>query len=162
MTSDQRSAEEIDAQVETIMAASRVLVAVSAESLAATEDVVTPQQIRALVAIASHGTLSAATLADALDVHASSATRLCDRLVAADLLDRREDPTDRRYLVLELTRKGRQLLATIMRRRRRAIKEILSRIPEGERAAVSDAFERFAAAGGEASARDLWALGWQS
>ncbi|HEU5267939.1 MAG TPA: MarR family winged helix-turn-helix transcriptional regulator [Jatrophihabitans sp.] len=162
MPSERSRVERIDTQVEAIMTASRVLMAVSAESLAAADETVTPQQVRALVAIASQGTMTATGFAAALGVHASSATRMCDRLVAVGLLDRRDDPADRRYLMLDLTERGRAVVAAIMRQRRTIIKQILTRIPEGERPAVTAAFQRFAAAGGEAAARDLWLLGWQT
>ena len=66
-----------------VLAATRVLVAVSAQSIQSVEDVVTLTQLRALVTIASHDSLNLAGLANALDVHPSSATRVCDRLVAA-------------------------------------------------------------------------------
>ena len=56
------------------------------------EDTVTLTQFRALVIIASRGPLHLAALADAMGVHPSNATRACDRLVAAGLLDRAGQP----------------------------------------------------------------------
>jgi DNA-binding MarR family transcriptional regulator len=160
--SEHSRVDRIDTQVEAIMRASRVLMAVTAESLATADETLTPQQVRALVAIASRGTMTATGFAAALGVHASSATRMCDRLVAIGLLDRRDDPADRRYLLLDLTERGQRVVAAIMQQRRTTIRGILTRIPESERCAVTAAFQRFAAAGGEAAARDLWMLGWQT
>jgi DNA-binding MarR family transcriptional regulator len=162
VTSSRQPTDRIDGQVESVVSASRVLVAVSAQSLARVDDTVTAPQLRALVAVASHGTMTAIALAEALGVHASSATRICDRLVTAGLLDRRDDPSDRRFLLIGLTKKGQTLVGSIMRRRRAAIRRILSRIPADERAGIVTAFERFAAAGGESPASDLWSMGWQS
>jgi DNA-binding MarR family transcriptional regulator len=152
-----------DDQVEAVLSASRVLVAVSAASVAAVDDTVTLPQLRALIAVASRGTMNSAALAEALGVHASSVTRICDRLVGAGLLDRREDPVDRRHLQLDLTTTGRQLVDAIMRRRRASIKGILSNIPAADREAMASTFERFAAAaGGEPRHSDLWTMGWQT
>jgi len=149
-------------QVDAVLAASRLLVAVSAASIAAVDDTVTLPQLRALTAIASRGTMNSAALADALGVHASSATRICDRLVGAGLLARRDDPADRRHLQLYLTTTGRQLVGTITRRRRASIARILSNVPAADREAMAATFEQFAAAGGEPRPSDLWTMGWQT
>ncbi|MBA2555595.1 MAG: MarR family transcriptional regulator, partial [Geodermatophilaceae bacterium] len=89
-----------DAQVDAVMAASRVLVAVSAQSMDGVDEVVSPIQMRTLVILAGRGAMRAAELAEALGVHPSNATRACDKLVAAGLLDRRENPQNRRTLIL--------------------------------------------------------------
>ena len=145
-----------------VLAATRVLVAVSAQSIQSVEDVVTLTQLRALVTIASHDGLNLAGLANALDVHPSSATRVCDRLVAAGLLDRRDAVDDRRHLNLALTTKGRRLVDTVMDDRRDKIEAIMRRIPQRRRRDVVEAFGVFAAAAHEFDPSDLWALGWQS
>ena len=104
-----------DNEVDAVLAASRVLVGVAARSLAPVEDTVTLTQFRALVIIASRGPLHLAALADAMGVHPSNATRTCDRLVATGLADRRDNPADRRHLLLTLTAAGRDLVDGVMR-----------------------------------------------
>ena len=153
---------QLEQQAEAVVVASRVLVAVSAESIAAVEDTVTMTQLRALVVIASHQSMNVADLAQALAVHASSATRVVDRLLAAGLVSRRDNPADRRHLVLEITPGGRRLLRTVMRRRQSAIKAILTRMPPEERPGVAAAFRRFAEAGGEIAPAQLWRMAWTS
>jgi len=74
------------------MVAARVLVAVSAQSVARVEGQVTLPQLRVLVMIASRGTQNVTSVAQGLGVHASNATRTCDKLVEAVLIHRREDP----------------------------------------------------------------------
>ena len=69
--------------VEATMLATRALVAISARSLAAVDDVVTTPQLRVLVMIASRGQLNLGAVARGLGVHPSNATRACDRLVGA-------------------------------------------------------------------------------
>src|SRR5690348_7735059 len=96
--------------VRATMLAARALVAISAQSLAAVDDIVTAPQLRVLVMVASRGPLNLAAVARGLGVHPSNATRACDRLVSAGLLDRRDDPDDRRNLLLQLTEEGRRLV----------------------------------------------------
>jgi len=142
------------------MAASRVLVGVSAQSIAAVEDSLTVVQFRALVIVASRGPIHLTALADAMRVHPSNATRTCDRLVADGLLDRRDNPNDRRHLALTLTAAGRRILDAVMERRRTAIADILRRMPAADRHHLAEVLTQFAAAGGEPSDHQLWSLGW--
>ncbi|HXV92063.1 MAG TPA: MarR family transcriptional regulator [Pseudonocardia sp.] len=147
-------------EVEAVMAAARLLVAMSARSIAEVDDLVTLPQLRVLVMVASRGPLNLGAVARGLGVHPSNATRACDRLVAAGLLDRREDPTDRRNLLLEPTRQGRSLVDRVMGHRRAAISAVLDRMPDAQRRALVPALAAFAAAGGEVPGPDVWALGW--
>lgn len=151
--------EPVD-DVDAVMLAARVLVGVSARSVAMVEEVVTLPQLRLLVMVESRGPLNLATVADGLGIHPSNATRACDRLVLAGLLDRRDNPADRRNLLLELTPAGRELVARVMAHRRSAIAEILDRMPPDRRRALSKVLHSFASAAGELPHRDVWALGW--
>jgi DNA-binding MarR family transcriptional regulator len=142
---DDQSQQQIDA----VMRASRVLVAVVARSLAEVEDVVTLPQFRVLVMIAGHGPQNLGSVAAALGVHPSNATRLCERLVVAGLVDRADDPQDRRFLRLVLTDEGHRLVETVMQHRRTAIAQVMARMSPSRRRAVSAALEAFATAAGE-------------
>jgi DNA-binding MarR family transcriptional regulator len=146
--------------VEATMLAARALVAISAESVAAVDDVVTPPQLRVLVMIASRGPLNLGAVARGLGVHPSNATRTCDRMVTAGLLDRRDDPADRRNLLLQLTDQGRSLVDGVMDRRRVAIAEVLDRMPALQRTALIPVLTSFAEAAGEVEDQFLWELGW--
>lgn len=142
------------------MLAARVLVAVSAQSVAAVEDVVTLPQLRVLVMVASRGTLNLGAVAAGLGVHPSNATRTVERLVVAGLLNRRDDPADRRNLLLELTSAGRGLVDRVLNDRRAAIAGILERMPADRRRALVPVLRSAAAAGGEVPDDAVWALGW--
>jgi DNA-binding MarR family transcriptional regulator len=158
---DVREARRVWAdEVEATMLAARALVAISAQSVAAVEDLVTPPQLRVLVMIASRGALNLGAVARGLGVHPSNATRACDRLVAAGLLDRRDDPADRRNLQLQLTENGRHLVDKVMDRRRHAIAEVLERMPALQRTALVPVLTTFAEAAGEIDDEHLWSLGW--
>jgi DNA-binding MarR family transcriptional regulator len=123
------TASDATDDVDAVMLAARVLLGVSARSMGAVEDVVTPPQLRLLVMVASRGPLNLAAVAEGMGVHPSNATRACDRLVVAGLLDRRDNPADRRNLLLELTPAGHELVKRVMDQRRAAIAEILDRMP---------------------------------
>jgi DNA-binding MarR family transcriptional regulator len=146
--------------VEAVMAAARVLVALSAQSVAAVEDRVTLPQLRVLVIVASRTAPNLGAIANGLGVHPSNATRAVDRLVSAGLLDRSDDPTDRRNLLLKLTGKGQALVDHVMDRRRTAIAAILERMPPSRRRSLVPAMRAFAEAGGENLDDAAWSLGW--
>lgn len=149
-------AQEVDA----VMVATRVLVAVSAQSVASVEDQITLPQLRVLVMVASRGTQNVTSVAQALGVHASNATRTCDKLVEAGLIRRSEDPADRRHLLLQLTQAGLELVHTVTEHRRAAIEIILARMPAHGRRDLVPALRAFAEAAGEISPSRAWALGW--
>ena len=121
-TTDDQGRQQIDA----VMRATRVLVSVVARSLAEVEDVVTLPQFRVLVMIASDGPQNLGSVAAALGVHPSNATRLCERLVVAGLVDRGDDPQDRRFLRLVLTDEGHRLVERVMQHRRTAIEGVMA------------------------------------
>ena len=96
-------ADGVDGVTEALLRASRALVAVAARSLAAVDSDVTLPQYRAMVVLRTEGPQNLGQLADALGIHSSSATRLCDRLVAKGQIDRQTGPSDRREVTLALT-----------------------------------------------------------
>ncbi|MDQ0800127.1 DNA-binding MarR family transcriptional regulator [Arthrobacter sp. SLBN-112] len=147
-------------EVDAVLAAADVLLRVVAGSVAEVEDIVNTPQLRVLVRIHSRGPQNLGGVAAELGVHASNATRICDRLVAAGLIERREDPADRRYVVLELTGKGDDLVNTVLEHRRQAIAGVISRMPAGRRPALAAAMEAFAAAaGGQGTSDGRFTLG---
>lgn len=152
------SSEEVDA----VLRACRVLVAISARSIAVAEEVVDLTQFRALVVVGSYDVASLGQLATAARLSLSTASRLCDRLVAAGLLNRADDPANRRQLALTLTGAGKRVVGQVMENRRRAVEPILHKLPRERRAALVAALEDFVTASGEPAARELWALGWKS
>lgn len=141
-------------EVEAVMGAADTLLRVVARSVAEVEDVVNTPQLRVLVLIHTRGPQNPGGVAAELGVHASNATRVCDRLVAAELLERREDPADRRYVRLELSAKGQTLVNSVLEHRRHAIADVISRMPAGRRPALAAALEAFAAAAGNRGTSD--------
>jgi DNA-binding MarR family transcriptional regulator len=137
------------AVVDAVLRASRVLVAVAARSLAGSDQDVTLPQYRALVVLASRGPQRPSLLAEALAVHPSTVTRLCDRLVAKRLVQRRESATNRREVSVTLTAKGRRLVDAVTARRRVEIATIVDRIPAAKRATMVRALHALGDAAGE-------------
>ncbi|HYZ38458.1 MAG TPA: MarR family transcriptional regulator [Pseudonocardiaceae bacterium] len=149
-------------QIEAVVLATRVLVAVTGQSLASLEGQVTLPQLRVLVMIASRGPQNLTAVAQGLGVHASNATRLCDKLVGAALLQRIEDPADRRNLVLRLTAAGDQLVRDMTDQRRAAIAQVLANMPAELREDLVPVLRGFAHAAGEITEQQVWALGWST
>ncbi len=145
--------------IDAVLSASRALVAVAARSLASCETEITLPQYRALVVLSARGPQRVADLAEALDVLPSTATRMCDRLVAKQLLRRTRSPQDRRSVKVAVTADGRQLVDRISETRRRELQRILSQLPPAGRPAVVEALRAFSRAAGEVPEQD-WALGW--
>ncbi len=160
----QRPGSQHDEEADALLAACRVLVAISARSIAAVEAVANVLQVRGLVVIASRGAVSLGELAGAMNIHLTRASRLCDRLVLKGLISRTDDPDNRRQLTLTLTPSGERLVDTVVASRRKAIGPILSRLTKQmskqRRTEFVSILQEFAAAAGEPSHSDLWALGW--
>lgn len=126
-----------------LMRASRVISGVIAESIANVEDEVTLPQLRTLVLVATRPGISATDVAQALDVHASNATRLIDRLVQGGYLHRSDSAADRRRLQLALTSAGSDLVEEVMEHRRRCYERILRRMTAADRRRLAAALESF-------------------
>jgi DNA-binding MarR family transcriptional regulator len=145
---------------DSVLTASRVLVAVAARSLAEHEAEVSVQQYRALVVLASRGPQRPIDLAEALGVDPSTATRLCDRLARKHLISRRRQGDDRREVRLDLSELGRTLVGSVTERRREEIRVILAAVPRPERGGLVQAFRTFARAAGEVP-DDQWPRSWE-
>lgn len=153
-----------DAQdlVTAVLTASRVLLGVAVRSLADVEDTVTIPQFRTLVVLEAHGRMNLNRLAGLLDVTPSTALRMIDRLLAAELVTRRDNPDNRREVLLELTDAGRSIVERVTAKRRAEIARIVADMPAGQRAELTAALRAFAEAADEPEpASELSAsLGW--
>lgn len=143
---------DIDAVSDAVLTASRLLVAVSARSIAAVDDTITLPQFRLLVILQSRGRQKAVDLADALGVNPSTATRAVDRLLTAGLVDRRPNPQSRRETHISLTPSGERIVREVTARRREEIARIVERMPPTHRRGMVRALSAFSKAGGEPSA----------
>ncbi|GAA1535681.1 hypothetical protein GCM10009678_17660 [Actinomadura kijaniata] len=109
--------------------AGRTFIAVWCRSQDRVAGHVPPTQLRTLEVIAARPHLGMRDLAAHLGMIPSSASRLCDRLVAAGLLVREPSDVDRRQVVLRATPEGEELLRDLARQRRRDLEAVLDRMP---------------------------------
>ncbi|MFI5611890.1 MarR family winged helix-turn-helix transcriptional regulator [Amycolatopsis sp. NPDC051903] len=149
-----------DAITDAVLTASRLLVAVSARSLAAAGDLITLPQFRVLVILHSRGTLNQAALAELVGVTPSTTSRMVDRLVAVGMVVRQDSPSSRREIVVELTGEGERVVRLVTERRRREIARIVAKMPEDARHGLVEALTAFAEAGGEPPAKDSIDAAW--
>jgi DNA-binding MarR family transcriptional regulator len=106
-------------------------------------------QLNALLAVEQDEGVNLRGLAGRLDMILSSASRLCDRLVAAGLVERVPGRSDRREIALYLTPSSRQLLHELRDRRRTMLGAVLLRMSPPGRAALIHGLTEFAAAARE-------------
>jgi DNA-binding MarR family transcriptional regulator len=148
-----------DQLVDAVLAASRVLVAVAARSLAEVGEEVTLTQYRSLVVLASRGPQGMAALAEAVGVTSPTASRMCERLVRKGLVTRRADRRDRRQVRIALSPAGRRLVEGVTTRRRAEIEQLVASIPVETRAGVVAALGSLSATAGEVP-EQAWSTGW--
>lgn len=141
-------ADDVEAVTDALLTTSRALVAVAARSLAGVD--VTLPQFRALVVLTRPTAVTVGDLAEALDVHPSTATRLCDRLERKRLIRRRPGvATDRRETTVVLTSAGRRLVTRVTDRRRRDLTAIAADMTGEDRKGAIRGLTAFARAAGE-------------
>jgi DNA-binding MarR family transcriptional regulator len=111
--------------VDDLLALTRLLVALTARTLADLDTDLTSPQYRMLVVLAAHGAVRTAALAAELRLHPSTVTRTCDRLARRGLIHRQHGEQDRRAVWLSLTESGRDLVGDVMRRRAREVRRLV-------------------------------------
>ena len=144
--------DSVDLITDALLTASRLLVAISARSIAHVDETITIPQFRTLVILSNQGPMNLATLAGLLDVQPSATGRMVDRLVGAGLIDRLPHPTSRRELLAALTKRGREVVRRVTAHRRDEIARIVEAMPPAERRGLVRALTAFTAAGGEPAA----------
>lgn len=153
MTVDDADVDEsVDGLADSLLVASRLLVAISARSIALVDETITFPQFRTLMILFNEGPINLATLAQLLGVQPSTTGRMVDRLVDAGLIDRRAHPRSRRELVVELTGHGKAVVRQVTARRRAEIAEVVRKMPARERRGLVRALNAFTAAGEEPTA----------
>lgn len=89
---------------------------------------ITLQQIRAFAFVYAHGQTPMKRLADALGIRPNVATGIVQRLVDRGLIERRENPDDRRVRLLSVTDQGDALIddlaAIILAKTREALERL--------------------------------------
>jgi DNA-binding MarR family transcriptional regulator len=99
------------------------------------------QQYNVLRIIHTSGPVPQAQIARRLLVSAPVITRLASGLVEAGLVERGQDPSDRRAVRLQLTVRGRRQAAAMRRDLLTAARELIEPLPDERRAAVTAALD---------------------
>jgi len=92
----------------------------------------TLSQLRILMLLARHGSVSGGELAGLVGVGAAALTGMIDRLVVQDLVARTEDPHDRRVRRIGLTRAGKEIIGSIFNAGEAKMRTVLSRLSAEE------------------------------
>ncbi|NUR06049.1 MAG: MarR family transcriptional regulator [Nocardioidaceae bacterium] len=149
-----RTPSAVEVDLAPVMAASRLITAAVVQSLSAVNRSVTVPQLRVLVMLATHGRLHLTAVATGLGVNASNASRTCDQLVAAGLVDKQVDPHDRRRASLALTQRGRSLVADVMAHRERLLAAVVAEMPPAGQRRLVAALQEFTLAATAMAAED--------
>ncbi|MBM2827099.1 MAG: transcriptional regulator, MarR family [Dehalococcoidia bacterium] len=86
---------------------------------------ITLPQLRILFRVRNNPMMDARRLAESLSISPSAVSQQVDRLVTKGLLNRWDNPADRRYVCLEITEEGEQATGEISRASRDLIESIL-------------------------------------
>ena len=141
-----------DAVVDALMRASRALVDVTARSLSSVNEDVTTAQLRTLIVLSQRGPQTVTALADQLNVHASTMTRMCTRLVSRGLVARVPSAVDRREVVISLSSTGGELVDEVVAKRRAEFEQIVQRLSHDQQQACIAALEAFSSAASDTAA----------
>jgi DNA-binding MarR family transcriptional regulator len=129
-----------------LLQASKVFSAAVAHSLAMVDDEVSAPGLRVLVMLEAAGAMNLSAVAEGLGVNASTASRTCDRLVVDGLVDRREQPGDRRQISLSLTSRGAAFVNSVMQERLVVLARVVDSMPRDARQCLVDGLSGFVAA----------------
>ncbi|MFF7356720.1 MarR family winged helix-turn-helix transcriptional regulator [Streptomyces filipinensis] len=100
-------------------------------------------QMRVLLTLEHQDGINLRTLSDALASTPPSTSRLCDRLVAAGLVERVVSAANRREVQLHLSSRGRAFLDDLRTRREQELQAVLALMPAGKRTALREGLEAF-------------------
>ncbi|MFI5929385.1 MarR family winged helix-turn-helix transcriptional regulator [Micromonospora sp. NPDC051543] len=124
-------------------AAAGALLGVWDSAREATASRVSGAQLRAVMVVEQYDGINLRRLASRLDMLLSSASRLCDRLVAAGMLEREPGRFDRREISLHLTPEARRLLAELRKDRQERLAAVLAAMSPAGRAALVSGVREF-------------------
>jgi DNA-binding MarR family transcriptional regulator len=88
--------------------------------------------LHVLTILEASGPLSMGKVAEALDVSIASATGIVDRMEQRGLVDRHDQPGDRRIILVKPTRAGLAVFSELDAQRRTSLTRILERLTDDE------------------------------
>src|SRR5688572_23988139 len=96
-------------------------------------------QFGILMQLHYRGNCGISDIGERFDITNAAASQLVEKLVQSGLIQREEDPNDRRAKLLNLTDKGRDLIQQGIEQRYRWVDQLAAKLSAEERAKVSEA-----------------------
>jgi DNA-binding MarR family transcriptional regulator len=96
----------------------------------------TMAQAKVLFVLACNGPTTIGRVAESLGIGQPTASHLVDRLVRAELVERLEDPNDRRHTLARLTAQGEVVIGTLRQEQRDRLHASLAQLSADELAAL--------------------------
>jgi MarR family transcriptional regulator, organic hydroperoxide resistance regulator len=96
-------------------------------------------QFSILMRLNYRGGCGISNISEHMDISTAAASQLVDKLVQAGLLERTEDPHDRRARQVTLSPKGREFIAQGIEQRYRWVDEMAPKLSLEEQAQITDA-----------------------
>jgi DNA-binding MarR family transcriptional regulator len=120
----------------------------------ATDVQVSPGHIQVLIALA-RGPRSVGQLAEELGVSPPAATQLVDKLADHGMVDRRNDPADRRVVLVDYVAGMREVAGRIVEDRRRPLHDAMSKMTDEEALAFVKGLRLLAQSFGAATGEEI-------
>ena len=98
-------------------------------------------QFSILMQLHHKGPCGMSEISERFDITAAAASQLTEKLVQGGYIERTEDPNDRRAKSIQLTPKGRELVATGMTERYRWMDELVSKLSAEDKPKVVEALK---------------------
>jgi DNA-binding MarR family transcriptional regulator len=133
----------VDEVMQAYIEVSRALLRASAPAWSNLE--LTMAQLRGLFAVANDGPLSIGQVATAVGIAPPKASVLVDQLVQAALVERAEDPADRRRMLTRIAPPGADLVARLRHGRLDQLRAGLEQLNAADRAALLQGLQALAA-----------------
>ena len=109
-------------------------------------------QFGILMQLHHRGNCGVSDISDRFDITNAAASQLVDKLVQSKLIQREEDPHDRRAKLLNLTEKARELIQKNIEERYRWVDQLAERLTPEERTKVVEALDIMTKAAAELEA----------
>jgi DNA-binding MarR family transcriptional regulator len=146
---DHHASTDVAAQAAALDSAAEALLSVWDTAREGAADRVSGSQLRAMLVVEEFDGINLRGLAGSLGMILSSASRLCDRLVAAGMIERFPGRTDRREISLHLTQTGRRLLEELRAERQLRLREVLVQMSPAARQSLLRGLSEFGDAVGK-------------
>ena len=98
-------------------------------------------QFGILMQLHYRGNCGVSDIGERFDITNAAASQLVEKLVQSRLIQREEDPHDRRAKLLNLTEKGRELIRQGIEERYRWVDQLVGKLTVEERAKVAEALQ---------------------